>query len=80
MPGISTTEPESASGIGRLSGAAPHTHLHALVKEQDDAERRDHLVEMVAVIEMAEHDEFEQQPESERGGEREHQRQRESCR
>ena len=25
MPGISTTEPENISGIGRLSGAAPQT-------------------------------------------------------
>jgi len=24
MPGISATEPEKISGIGRLSGAAPH--------------------------------------------------------
>ena len=41
--------------------------LHALVEEQDDAEGGDHLVEMVAVVEMAEDREFEQQPEGERG-------------
>ena len=77
MPGISTTEPENISGIGRLKRRRAPEQLHALVQEQDDAEGRDHLVEMVAIIEMAEHRELEQQPEQQRGAEREHQREQE---
>ena len=77
MPGISTTEPENISGIGRLKRRGAPQDLHALVQEQDDAEGRDHLVEMVAVVEMAEDREFEQQPEHQRGAEREHEREEE---
>ncbi len=44
-----------------------------MIQEQDNAEGRDHLVEMIAVIEMAEHREFQQQSECERGGESEDQ-------
>ena len=34
-----------------------------MVEEQDDAERGDHLIEVVTVIEVAENKEFEQQAE-----------------
>ena len=79
MPGISTTEPENISGIGRLSGLRPKD-LHALVQEQDDAEGRDHLIEMIAIVEMTEDRKFEQQPEHQRGGEREHRARKRNCR
>ena len=45
-----------------------------MIEEENDAEGRDDVIEVVAVIELPEHHEFEQQPEGERGGEREHER------
>ena len=45
-----------------------------LIEENDHAERRDDLIEMVAVVEMAENREFQRQPENKRGHERQHQR------
>src|SRR4029077_8793674 len=44
---------------------------------QDDAERGDHLIEVIAVVEVAENQKFQQQAEEERGGERQHQRKEE---
>ncbi len=41
-----------------------------MIEEQDDAEGRHHLIEMIAAVEMAEHQEFEQQPEQQRGDQR----------
>ena len=51
--------------------------FYTLIQEQDDAKGRDHLFEVVAVIEMPEHRELEQQPEGERGRQREDQREQE---
>ena len=45
-----------------------------MIEEQDDAERGNHLVEMVARIEMAEDEKFQEEPEGERREQRQHQR------
>ena len=47
--------------------------LHALVEEQDHPEGREHLVEVVAVVEMAEDQHLEQEPEGERARQRQQQ-------
>jgi hypothetical protein len=44
-----------------------------LVQEQDDAESRDDLIEVIALVEMAEDDKLEKQAEGERGEQREDQ-------
>ena len=41
--------------------------LHALVQEHDDPERRDDLIQVVAIVEVAQDGELEQQPERQRG-------------
>ena len=64
-------------GHRQAQGRRAPEQLHALVQEQDDAEGRDHLVEMVAVIEVAEDRELEDEPEQQRGAKREHQREQE---
>ena len=48
-----------------------------MIEEQNDAERRDHLIEVVAVVEVAEDQKLEQQAEAERGEQRQHQRREE---
>ncbi len=45
-----------------------------MVEEQDDAERGDHLIEVVTIIEMAENQKFEQQAEGERREQRQDER------
>jgi hypothetical protein len=48
-----------------------------VVDEENDAEGRDDVVEVIAAVELPEHQEFQEQPEEERGGEREDQRRQE---
>ncbi len=50
-------------GIGTADRRRAPDDLDALVQDQDQPEGREHLVEMVAVIEMAEDQEFEGEPE-----------------
>ena len=45
-----------------------------MIDEQNDAECCDDVVEVIAAVEMAKHQEFEQQPAQERGGERQDER------
>ena len=45
-----------------------------MIEEKDDAEGGDDVIEMIAVVEMSEHREFQQKPEGERCGERQHER------
>ena len=65
------------SGIGSVKGAAPQSASNAVIEEQNDAEGGDHLIEMVAVVKMAEDQEFEQQSERQRGQQRQQQRRQE---
>ena len=62
--------PDSAFGHRHVERRRAPDELHALVQEQDDAEGRQHLVEMVAVVEMAEDQHFQQQAEGQRGRQR----------
>jgi hypothetical protein len=57
---------------------APH-ELHALVDEQNDAEGRHHVVEMVARVELPKHQQFERERKCERRGKRQHQRREEAA-
>ena len=66
--------PDSTSGIGTLQRRRAPDQLHRLVEEQDHAEGRQHLVEMVAVVEMPEDQHFQQQPERQRRRQRQQQR------
>ncbi len=53
---------------------------HRLVEEQDDAEGRQHLREVVAVVEVAEHRDLEHEPDEERRRQGEEQRHEEAAR
>ena len=59
-----------------LAGGAPD-HAHQLVEEQDQAEGRQHLVEMVAGIEAAHHHGFDDHAQREGGGQRQQRAQHE---
>ena len=61
-------------GNGNAERRRAPDELHALVQEQDHAESGEHLIEMIAVVEVAEHQNFEQQPEGQRRGQGEKQR------
>jgi hypothetical protein len=54
--------PSSSARDRHLQRGRAEDHLHALVQEQDDAEGRQHLREVVAVVEVPEDQEFQQQP------------------
>ena len=45
-----------------------------MIEKENDAEGGDHMVEVIAIVEMSKHREFEHKPERERGGERQHER------
>jgi hypothetical protein len=45
-----------------------------MIEKKDDAEGGNDVIEMIAVVEMPEHREFQQKPEGERGGERQDER------
>jgi len=45
-----------------------------VIEKKNDAEGGDHVVEVIAVVEMPKHREFEQKSERERGGERQDER------
>ena len=60
----------------RQRRSSPH-HPHRVIEKQDDAEGGDHLIEVIAVVEVAENQKLQQQAEEERGGERQHQRKEE---
>ncbi len=61
---MSTTEPDRISGMGSDSGAAPQRNLTPWLTNRITPKCRDHLIEVVAIIEMAENGELEQQPEN----------------
>jgi hypothetical protein len=45
-----------------------------MIEKKNDAEGGDDVVEVIAVVEMSKHREFEHKPERERGGERQDER------
>ncbi len=55
-------DPDNAGGIATNSGVRPNRHRHAFVDEQDQAEGRQHLLQVIAIIEFADDQEFDDQP------------------
>ncbi len=64
--GISRTAPLKISGTGSDNGAAPPQFANAVIEKQYNTESRHQLIEMIAAVEMAKHQEFEQQAKGER--------------
>ena len=72
-----STAPDKAGGSPMSSGCRPTKIVSAFVEEQDQAEGREHLLDMVARIEAPDHHELDQQAGGSRGCQRDRYREQE---
>ena len=63
------TAPDRTAGIGTYSGCAAEQDGRAFIDEQDEAEGRQHLLNVIARIKPPDHHIFDDQAGERRGGE-----------
>ncbi len=79
MPSAISTVPDSASGHRHAERRRTPDEFHRLIEKDDDAEGRQHLIEMAAVVEMPEDQHLQQQSERQRCRQRQRQPQQKAA-